>query len=76
MATVKTVVTIEATFPELLGSAAHQQARGLGNSRRVAMKNAVDDLMRQPKLRRKRFTLLNCTVSIAKIRIVPDEKEK
>jgi hypothetical protein len=58
------VVTIDAQFPELKGGAVNQMGRGEGGSVKAAMANAVRDLLKQPKLRKKRFTTFTAIVSI------------
>lgn len=58
------VVTIDATFPELKSGAMYQTGRGRGSSTRVAGARAFANLLRQPKLRKKQFTMFKATVSI------------
>jgi len=58
------VVTIEAFFGELKGSACYQTGRGRGSSVRVAFAAAGRNLFKQPKLKAKRFTMFKATVSI------------
>jgi hypothetical protein len=61
------VVTISAQFPQLKGGACNQQGRGRGSSVRTAMCAAVRDLLRQPKLKHQRYSMLSATVSIGTI---------
>lgn len=63
MKTVK-VVTIDALFPELKGGACNQRGRGTGSSVKAAGARAFSDLLRQPKLRRKRFSKFTAVVSV------------
>ena len=61
------VVTIEAQFPELRGGAVNQRGRGVGSSVRVAAARAVVDLLRQPKLNRKRYSRFTAVVSVGSV---------
>jgi hypothetical protein len=58
------VVTIEAQFPELRGGACYQRGRGTGSSVKAATARAFSDLLKQPKLRRKRFNRFTAVVSV------------
>jgi hypothetical protein len=63
MKTIK-VVTIDAQFLELKGGACNQRGRGTGSSVKTAGARAISDLLRQPKLRRKRFSKFTAVVSV------------
>lgn len=65
MKTIK-VVTIDAQFPELKGGACNQRGRGTGSSVKAAGARAISDLLRQPKLRRKRFSKFTAVVSVGR----------
>jgi hypothetical protein len=60
-------VTIEATFPELTTPRMYQCGHGTGSTVRTAMCAAVRNLLKQPKLKHQRFTMLSATVSIGTI---------
>jgi hypothetical protein len=66
------VVTIEAQFPELKGGACNQRGRGTGSSVKSAIARAFSDLLRQPKLRRKRFSRFTAIVSVGQQAFVPE----
>ena len=57
-------VSIEGYFPELRGATCRQRARGEGSAVRTATVNALRNLLRQPGLKRKRFTTITLRVSI------------
>ncbi len=71
MKTIK-VVTIDAQFPELKGGACNQRGRGTGSSVKAAGARALSDLLRQPKLRRKRFSKFTAVVSVGQQTIVEE----
>ena len=58
------VITIEAVFPELKTGAMYQTGRGEGSTVRSAFAAAGRDLLKQKKLKAKRFTMFKATVSI------------
>jgi hypothetical protein len=66
------VVTIDAHFPELKGGACYQLGRGTGSSVKAAMSRAFSDLLRQPKLRRKRFNSFTAVVNVGRQVIVKE----
>ena len=68
MKIVAKVVTIEATFPELKGGRYSQQGRGRGSTLQAALKAATRNLLKQPGLRKQRFTGFTAIVSIGTIR--------
>jgi hypothetical protein len=61
------VVTVEALFRELKGGAAHQRGRGEAGSVETAMRIAMRDLLTQPKLRHKRYSMFTATFSVGEI---------
>lgn len=69
------VVRIEATFPELKGSCCNQTGKGTGTSVRAAAARAFSDLLRQKKLRRKKFTAIKAIISVGTIVEEPSEAE-
>jgi hypothetical protein len=71
MKTIK-VVTIDAQFPELKGGACNQRGRGTGSSVRAAGARAISDLLRQPKLRRKRFSKFTAVVSVGQQAVIEE----
>lgn len=71
MKTIK-VVTIDAQFPELKGGACNQRGRGTGTSVKAAGARAFSDLLRQPKLRRKRFSTFTAIVSVGKQAVIEE----
>jgi hypothetical protein len=59
------VVTINALFPELKGGAAMpQESRGEASNVRAAAANAIRNLLRQPKLKGKRYSMFTATFSV------------
>ena len=66
------VVTIDAQFPELKGGACNQRGRGTGSSVKAAGTRAFSDLLRQPKLRRKRFSKFTAVVSVGQQAVVEE----
>jgi hypothetical protein len=62
------VITLECTFPELKTGAMFQTSRGEGSTVRAAFAAAGRDLFKQKKLKAKRFTMFNATVSIGTLR--------
>jgi hypothetical protein len=66
------VVTIDAQFPELKGGACNQRGRGTGFSVKAAGSRAISDLLRQPKLRRKRFSKFTAIVSIGQQAVIEE----
>jgi hypothetical protein len=71
MKTIK-VVTIDAQFPELKGGACNQRGRGTGSSVKAAGARAISDLLRQPKLRRKRFSKFTAVVSVGQQAVIEE----
>jgi hypothetical protein len=71
MKTIK-VVTIDAQFPELKGGACNQRGRGTGSSVKAAGARAFSDLLRQPKLRRKRFSKFTAVVSVGQQAVIEE----
>lgn len=69
------VVTIEAQFPEMKGGACNQRGRGEAGSVKAAAANAMRDLLKQPKLRKKRFSTFTAIVSIGQ-RTVEEETQE
>ena len=69
------VVRIEATFPELPGGRCNQTGKGEGTSLKVAAKRALDDLLRQKKLKHQRFTTIKAIISIGTITEESSETE-
>jgi hypothetical protein len=66
------VVTIDAQFPELKGGACNQRGRGTGSSVKSAGARAFSDLLRQPKLRRKRFSRFSAIVSVGQQAVIQE----
>jgi hypothetical protein len=66
------VVTIDAQFPELRGGVCNQRGRGTGSSVKAAAARAFSDLLRQPTLRRKRFSRFTAIVSVGQQAIVKE----
>jgi hypothetical protein len=67
------VVIIEAQFPELKGGACNQRGKGTGTSVRAAAARAFTDLLRQKKLKHKRFTRLTAVISVGTVRAIPED---
>ena len=63
------VVNVDAQFPELKGGSCNQRGRGQGSTLRVAFARAFGDLLRQKKLRRKRFSTLTAIISVGTIAV-------
>jgi hypothetical protein len=60
------VVTIFATFPEFKSGAMYQRGKGKASTLRAASARALGDLLKQPKVKGKRFSTFTATVSIGK----------
>src|SRR5689334_14243919 len=58
-------VTVHARF-ELIDAPLYVQGRDRGSNVRAAAANAIRDLLKQPKLKHKRFTVFTATVSIGR----------
>jgi hypothetical protein len=63
-------VIFNATLPELKSGAMYQTGKGVGTSVAVAGKRAWANLLRQPKMKAKRYSMMTITVSIG---TVPEE---
>ena len=72
---IKTIksVTIEAQFHQLPGAICNQRGRGQGGSVRAAAGRAINDLLKQPGLKRKKFSSFSCVVSVGQIVSEPEE---
>ena len=68
------VVTVQAVFPELPGGRANQQGRGTGTSTKVALARAFANLLKQPKLKGRRFNQINAVISIGTIKADTEEE--
>ena len=64
------VVIFNATLPELKSGAMYQTGKGTGTSLAVAGKRAWTNLLKQPKLKAKRFSMMTITVAMGN---VPEE---
>jgi hypothetical protein len=64
-------VIFNATLPELKSGAMYQTGKGVGTSVAVAGKRAWANLLRQPKMKAKRYSMMTITVSIG---TVPEEE--
>jgi hypothetical protein len=67
----KKAEVIAATFSELKQQYQHQRVRGQGSSLRVAFSAAGRDLFKQPRLKRKRFTIFTAICSVG---TAPDQE--
>jgi hypothetical protein len=63
MAKVKKV-NISAFIPELASAHAYQDVRGSGGSLGVAIKRAVDDLLKLPQVKGRRLSSMKLTVAV------------
>lgn len=68
MATHK-VVTLEATFPELVVKRMYQQGRGQGSTLKSAFAAAGRDLFSKKDLRGRRLTMAKIVVSIGTVEV-------
>lgn len=57
-------VKVEAFLPELAAGHAFQESRGDGTSLAVAIKRAVDELLKLPHVKGRRLTSLKLTVAV------------
>jgi len=64
------VVIFNATLPELKSGAMYQTGKGIGTSLAVAGKRAWANLLKQPKLKAKRISMMTITVAMGN---VPEE---
>ena len=65
------VVVIAATFPELRPQHRNQQGRGSGSTIRSAFAAAARDLLKEPRLKRKRITTFTASCSVG---TAPDQE--
>ena len=63
-------VIFNATLPELKIAAMYQTGKGTGSSVKVAGARAWADLLKQPKLKAKRYSMMTITVAMG---TVPEE---
>lgn len=55
---------IEAAFPELPSPKMYQTGRGEGGTMKVAIRNAVSNLLKSRQLAHKRISVIKCTITI------------
>jgi ribosomal protein S27AE len=67
---VETVVTVEATFPELKGGNAYQSGRGAAGAWPLALKRAAQQL--QKRIGRRRFSSFTATITVAHVQVDPE----
>ena len=58
---------IEASFPELPGPRMYQSGKGDGGTMKVAIRNAVSNLLKSRVLAHKRITVIQMRVSITEM---------
>jgi malic enzyme len=58
------VVLLDATFPELKTGAMYQRSKGVASTVRAAAARAMGDLLKQPKVKGKRFSTIQIIMSI------------
>lgn len=58
------IAFIEAFFPELTGGKINQSGKGEGGTMKVAIRNAVSDLLKNRALAHKRISVIKCTITI------------
>lgn len=68
------VVTLDATFPELKSGAMYQRGKGKASTVRAAAARALGDLLKQPKVKGKRFSTIKITMAIGQ-ELVEEEQE-
>lgn len=69
------VVMLDATFPEFKTGAMYQRGKGVASTVRAAAARAMGDLLKQPKVKGKRFSAIKITMSIGKQPVEPAVKE-
>ncbi len=55
---------IEGTFPELASSKMYQNGRGEGGTAKVAIRNAVTDLLKNRALAHKRISIIKALITV------------
>jgi len=55
---------IEAAFPELPSPKMYQSGKGEGGTMKVAIRNAISNLLKNPTLAHKRISVIKCTITI------------
>ena len=58
------IAFIEATFPELVSSKMYQSGKGEGGTMKVAIRNAVSNLLKNRALAHKRISVIKATITI------------
>jgi hypothetical protein len=58
------IAFIEAAFPELPSPKMYQSGRGEGGTMKVAIRNAVGNLLKNRALAHKRISVIKCTITI------------
>jgi len=69
------VVMVDAFFPEFKGGAIKQRGKGVASTVRAAAARAMGDLLKQPKVKGKRFSTIQITMSIGQ-QAVAEEVER
>jgi hypothetical protein len=59
------IAFIEAAFPELASPKMYQSGRGEGGTMKVAIRNAVSNLLKNRALAHKRIGVIKCTITIS-----------
>jgi len=70
------VVMLDATFPEFKTGAMYQRGKGVASTVRAAAARAMGDLLKQPKVKGKRFSTIKLTMSIGAQEVVDPGKEQ
>ena len=55
---------IEASFPELPSPKMYQNGRGEGGTMKVAIRNAVSNLLKNRSLAHKRISIIKCNITV------------
>jgi hypothetical protein len=58
------IAFIEALFPELTVPNVHQSGKGVGGTMKVAIRNAVSNLLKNRALAHKRISVIKCMITI------------
>lgn len=55
---------IEASFPELPSAKMYQSGKGEGGTMKVAIRNAVSDMLKSRALAHRRISVIKCTITV------------
>lgn len=72
------IAFIEAAFPELPSPKMYQTGKGEGGTMKVAIRNAISNMLKSRQLAHKRISVIKCTITITEkadveIQIIQDE---